>query len=288
MLSLTHLKYFHDAALLDGVAAAAERNRVSASAVSQAVRNLEEHFGTALLKHARNRFELTPEGRLLVERARALLESVERLEEDVRWSTGANAGVVRFATQQSIAHHLLPNFLAHLTRAHPQLTPQIKLAPTDVVRRWIETREVDFGLSVDNIGHDSLVAAKIYEGRYVFVATPAVAARKERVFITPGADTREALTLRRAYEAAHGVAPRIVLEIKSWGVVKRFAALGMGIGLVPDYLMRFEPSPGLREIDLGLPVIPYRINAFWCGKRRELSRAARLFLDELEAFVRTL
>jgi LysR family carnitine catabolism transcriptional activator len=290
MLSLTHLKYFRDAAMLGGIAPAAQRNRISPSAVSQAIKNLEAHFDAALLSHSRNRFALTAEGKHLLERSHALFTATDRLEDEMKFAKDAYTGEIHFATQQSIAHHLLPQFMVELRQAFPELRPMIKLAPTDVVKRWIETREVEFGLSVDNIAHDSFLSLPIYRGRYVYVeSTKAKSAAPEaKAYITPGEATREAITFRREFELKYGKPAHVVMEIKSWGVVKRFAELGMGVGLIPDYLLRFDRSVGLREIDPGLPEIPYEIRAFYCGKRNALSKNCRLFLEQLEVFVKRL
>lgn len=286
MLSLTHLKYFRDAALLGGVAPAAARNHISASAVSQAIKNLEVHFNASLLAHGRNRFALTSEGKALLERSQALFNASEKLEDEMQSTRSAFTGEVSFATQQSIAHHLLPQFLVDLHQTYPDLRPKIKLAPTDVVKRWIKTREVDFGLSVDNIAHDNFPSMPIYKGHFVYVESTKVkaSAPEKKTYITPGEATREAITFRRTFEARYGNPPHIVMEIKSWGVVKRFAELGMGVGIVPDYLLRFDRSVGLREIDPKLPVIPYEIRAYYCGKRHSLSKNCRAFLESLEAY----
>jgi DNA-binding transcriptional LysR family regulator len=292
MLSLSHLKYFCDAAMLGGIGQAAERNRVSPSAVSQAVRGLESHFEVELLRHSRNRFELTSAGRELLERSRVIFTSVESLEEQLKQTPGVYSGDVTFATQQSIAHYLLPRFIVQMQKTHPDLQPKIKLAPTDVVKKWIETREVEFGLSVDNIAHDSFIAMPIYEGTFLYVKaktdTKTKKAFEDHSFITPGETTRESITFRRDFAEHFGRAPKIAMEIKSWGVVKRFAALGLGIGLIPDYLMRFDPSPDLVVVGNDLPAIPYKINAFYCGKRKLLSRNSRAMLDALETYVKSI
>lgn len=286
MLSLTHLKYFRDAAMLGGIAAAAERNRISPSAVSQAIKNLESHFDATLLTHKRNHFALTPEGKTLLERSHALFSASEKLEDEMRFAKEAFSGELAFATQQSIAHHLLPQFLAQLQKQFPDLRPKIKLGPTDVVKRWIETREVEFGLSVDNIAHDNFLSMPIYGGRFVFVeatsAKPAPA--EDKLYITPGETTREAIQFRRDFAEHFGKPAPVLMEIKSWGVVKRFAELGMGVGLVPCYLLRGGQMQGLREITLPLPEIRYEIRAFYCGKRNSLSKNCRLFLEQLEAY----
>ncbi len=292
MLSLSHLKYFCDAAMLGGIGQAAERNRVSPSAVSQAVRGLESHFEVELLRHSRNRFELTSAGRELLERSRVIFTSVETLEEQLKQTPGVFSGDVTFATQQSIAHHLLPGFIVQMQKTYPELQPKIKLAPTDVVKKWIETRDVEFGLSVDNVAHDSFIALPIYEGTFVYVKAKKDAKSKkafaDHAFITPGETTREAITFRRDFADHFGRAPKVAMEIKSWGVVKRFAALGMGVGIIPDYLMRFDPSPDLVILDSDLPTIPYKINAFYCGKRNMLSRNSRAMLDALETYVKSI
>jgi DNA-binding transcriptional LysR family regulator len=292
MLSLSHLKYFCDAVMLGGIGQAAERNRVSPSAVSQAVRGLESHFDVELLRHSRNRFELTSAGRELVERSRIIFTSVETLEEHLKQTPGVYSGDVIFATQQSIAHHLLPGFIVQMQKKFPGLQPKIKLAPTDVVKKWIETRDVEFGLSVDNVPHDSFIALPIYEGKFIYVKAKkdlkSKKSFKDYGFITPGESTREAITFRREFANCYGHAPKIAMEIKSWGVVKRFASLGMGIGLIPDYLMRFDPSPDLSVVESDLPVIPYKINAFYCGKRNMLSRNSKAMLDALEIYVKSI
>ena len=201
MISLTHLKYFQDAALLGGVGAAAKRHRLSPSAVSQAIRGLETHFGLQLLKHSKNRFELTAEGQALVDRSFKVFAATEALQEEMDWLKEANAGHLNFATQQSIAHHLLPAFLAQLQRDYPHLQPKIRLGPTDVAKQWVEMHDVEFSLSVDNIGHEALTAVPIYSGEFLLVASTAAveALKKEPVFITPGETTREARTFRRDY-----------------------------------------------------------------------------------------
>lgn len=287
MLSLSHLKYFQDTALLGSVAAAAKRHRVSPSAVSQAIKGLESHFGVALSSHASNKFELTGEGKALLDRSFKVFAATDSLHEEMAWLKASYAGHVAFGTQQSIAHHLLPKFIAMLQQKYPEMHPRIRLAPTDVVKRWLELRDTEFSLSVDNVAHEAFASIPIYQGRFLLVESKA-AKKRERVFITPGESTREAITFRRDYEAHFGAQPRVAMEIKSWGVVKRFAELGMGTGLIPDYLMRFDEARGLSVVDLGLPEIPYRINAYYCGRRNQLSKIARVFLEELEDFVKEI
>lgn len=291
MISLNHLKYFQDAAVLHSLTAAAERNRVSTSAVSQAIKSLESYFNVELLQHSRNRFTLTPEGTALLEKSYELFAANQTLEDELKRGKNAATGSVSFATQQSIAHHLLPQFMAEMYKNYPRLQIQMKLATTDTVKTWLQTNEIEFGISVDNIEQHDFVSVPIYKGEFIFVESnrKKTDARHTRRFITPGASTKEAMEFHKHYRSVYGEPPQIQMDIKSWGVVKRFAELGIGTGFIPDYLLRCETSStGLRTVDLKLPPVEYSINAFYYGKRAKLSKNCQLFLDSLDTFMKEL
>lgn len=290
MISLNHLKYFQDAAVLHSLTAAAKRNRVSTSAVSQAIKSLESYFNVELLQHSRNRFTLTPEGTALLERSYDLFAANQTLEDELKSDKNAAKGSVSFATQQSIAHHILPQFMAVMYKNYPDLQVHLKLATTDTVKTWLQTNEIEFGISVDNIEQHDFVSVPIYKGQFIFVESNRKKQDpKSRRFITPGASTKEAMMFHKNYRAHFGVPPQIQMDVKSWGVVKRFAELGIGTGFIPDYLLQCETqSTGLRTVDLGLPTIDYSINAFYYGKRAKLSKNCQLFLDSLETFMKEL
>jgi len=284
MLSLPHLRYFHDAALHGSVAAAAKKHRVTPSAVSQAIRGLEQHFGSELLRHSKNRFELTDAGRMLLEHSHGVFAITTRLEQQMDEAKAGLTGTVSFATQQSLAHHVLPPFLAHMQKKFPGIKPHVRLATTSAVKRWLELREVEFILSVDNIAYEAMASKPVVTGEFAFVTAEERegAPRPEGFLVTGG--TRETQQFRTAYTDAHGKAPQVAMEIDSWGVIKRFAARGLGIGMIPDYILRYDPPQGLKRLDLGLPPLPYSVNAYYCRKRNEVSKLAAVFLAELESF----
>ena len=85
-----------------------------------------------------------------------------------------------------------------------------------------------------------------------------------------------------------GNAPNIQIEIKSWGVVKRLAESGLGVGLIPDFLIAFQPKSALKEVKTSLPPINYSINAYYAKNRQKLSRQSQFFLDRLESFTKNL
>ncbi len=56
-MNLNHLKYFFDSATAQSLSRAAQQNRVSQSAISQAIRSIENSLDCSLIEHKRNRFQ---------------------------------------------------------------------------------------------------------------------------------------------------------------------------------------------------------------------------------------
>ena len=58
-LNISHLRYFLDSVEHDSLSAAAEKNHVTHSTVSQGIKRLEENLGVELLIHKKRSFVLT-------------------------------------------------------------------------------------------------------------------------------------------------------------------------------------------------------------------------------------
>jgi DNA-binding transcriptional LysR family regulator len=290
VLSLNHLRYFRDAVLLGGVGPAAKRNRVTSSAISQAIKSLETHFSIEILEHAKNQFVLTGNGKVLFEHCHSIFAAADALEDEVRASQTGLKGEVTFGTQRSIAQTILPRFVAAMNSEYPQIKLKIFLGTTNEVANWISNRTVDIGFAVDNFGDHNFIAKPLVDGRFVLVESHTSGRRldKHRGYILPGAITRESQTFKKNYRAAFAKEPNVLLEVPSWGVVKELSEAGMGIGLVPDYLLRFAPKGSIREVKLDLPSIDYSISAYYCRRRQRLPKVSQFFLDTIVSFAKKL
>jgi|GEM_PF-1273335 len=284
MLTLTNIQYFRTAVTMGSVLGASERLHVSPSAVSRAIRCLEDHFGIPLLKHKKKQFVVTDEGFQLFALSETLTSDVERLEESMQFIRNGLAGTVRFASQQSVASHMLPGYLAHLAKSEPRITPYLRVGTTAMVRQWLENREVAFALSMDHYEMAGFSDTKVYSGKFAFVATRAVARRAERRFLLTE-PTPEVRRFEIAWEKLHHEKPQVSHVVDSWGVLKRLAAEGLGIALIPDYLTRFDPDPRLVEVDLDLPPMKYGLNVYHDGRQGRLSHIADTSLRILLKYV---
>ena len=285
MLTLTNLEYFRESVAKRSVLQASRRLHVSPSAISRAIRCLEDHFGTELLKHQKKQFILTEEGWQLYRLSESLAANVERVEEAMRFARDGVAGTVFFASQQSLAQHLLPGYLAYLVGEYPRLMPRLRIGSTKTVRQWLDDREVAFALSMDHFQMSGFSALKVFSGKFIFVATKAVAKDRVRRFMLtdPTPETRQ---FEIAFEKRYGQKPMVAMVVESWGVLKHLASEGMGIALIPDYLVRFDSDSRLVEVKLDLPPVEYSVNVYFDERRGELSRVSANALDLLMKYVK--
>ena len=150
-LDLTSLALFVAVAEEGGIARAAEREAIAASAVSKRVSELEFAVGTALLERQGRGVRLTPAGHSLLQHARGVLLGVERLHSDLREYAQGVRGSVRVHASMSAIVQFLPEDLGRFVRTHEQVRIDLEEHLSSEVERAVTEGAADFGIC--NLGH---------------------------------------------------------------------------------------------------------------------------------------
>lgn len=108
---------------------AAERLNLSQPALSAQVAQLEEHLGVLLVERTRRRVLLTPVGREVAERARAILRDVADLEEAARHAQAPLSGTLRVGVLRTLGPYLLPHMLGAMRAGYPDLKLYLREEP---------------------------------------------------------------------------------------------------------------------------------------------------------------
>lgn len=148
-MTLTQLEIFSLVAELRGFTAAANRLGISQSAVSHALKSLEQELGVELLRRHQSQVELSDIGQQLLLRARAMLGLANTLRQEAADARGMKRGTLRigsFGPTSSI--RLLPLILQHYRAAHPGIEVHIDEGPDRQVIQWLEERRIDIGFVV--------------------------------------------------------------------------------------------------------------------------------------------
>ncbi|QHC96161.1 LysR family transcriptional regulator [Pseudomonas sp. R84] len=148
-MTLTQLEVFSLVAELRGFTLAAHRLGISQSAVSHAMKSLEQELGVELLRRHSSSVELSDIGEQLLLRARAMLGLANTLRQEAADARGMKTGTLRigsFGPTSSIK--LLPRILRQYRRAHPGIEVHIDEGPDRQVIQWLEERRIDIGFVV--------------------------------------------------------------------------------------------------------------------------------------------
>jgi len=148
-MTLTQLEIFSLVAELRGFTLAAHRLGISQSAVSHALKSLEQELGVELFRRHQSQVELSDIGEQLLLRARAMLGLANTLRQEAADARGLKSGTLRigsFGPTSSI--RLLPRILRHFRQAHPGIEVHIDEGPDRQVLQWLDERRIDIGFVV--------------------------------------------------------------------------------------------------------------------------------------------
>lgn len=123
--------------------AAADKLFLTQPAVSQQIRNLEEDLGVELLVRGVRQIKPTPQGEVLFEHAKKILQLVQQAEIAIK-SLGAELkGQLRIGTLNSIGLQIMSPIVGRLMRHNPELMLRIEYAPGEELIRLFKKSQLD-------------------------------------------------------------------------------------------------------------------------------------------------
>lgn len=280
-LNLNHLRYFISAAKAGGLGASAKAHNVSQSAISQAIRKLEEALGCELLIHNRNSFKLTKEGEYLVENSEGLFKQIDFLKDQIQSLNNEVAGKVLLSTSSTVAQFLLPAIVKDLKAQYPKLQLYVSVGDVAFIVSEVKSGRAELGIVIDD-GHFAGLERKLLkEGSFTCITSSEVKAsvKKPEFLVTresPGVEE-----LRQVYKKKFHSEPVIAVEVESWEAIVSMAQMGLGVGFVPEFILDYHSKikviPQLE--DLGKK-IRYKMFVVHKGAH-QLSRQTEAFLKVL-------
>ncbi|MDD0974197.1 LysR family transcriptional regulator [Pseudomonas fontis] len=148
-MTLTQLEIFSQVAQLRGFTRAALRLGISQSAVSHAIKALEQELGVSLFERHASGLALTPIGEQLLQRARAMLGLAATMGQEAADSRGMKQGTLRIGSfGPSASIRLLPAMLQAFRQQAPGIEVHIDEGPDRDVLQWLLERRIDVGFVV--------------------------------------------------------------------------------------------------------------------------------------------
>lgn len=131
MMNLTQLTTFVAVISEGSMTAAADKLYLTQPAVSQQIRNLEEDLGVELMVRGVRQIKATPQGEVLYEQAKRILQMVQQTENSIKAMAAELTGHIKFGTLNSIGLHLMSPIVSRLLRHNPDLSMTVEYEKGD-------------------------------------------------------------------------------------------------------------------------------------------------------------
>ena len=248
-LTLRHLRYLSALAEHGHFAKAAEACAVSQPALSLQIKQLEELAGVPLAERTTRRVQLTATGKLVAERARAVLRMVDEIGDVLRASQGDLVGPFRLGVIPTIAPYLLPEVMKRLSRQFPLLDIDLRETVTPTLVAELKEGHVDAAIVALPISEPELAELHLVSESFVLVR-PSEDSEKP----VPNAQALQKMKLL-LLEEGHcfrsqalsfcEVRPenyRNIMNGSSLTTLVQLVASGVGVTLIPEMAARLEAT----------------------------------------------
>jgi DNA-binding transcriptional LysR family regulator len=267
---------------------AAEQLEASTAAISRRIAGLERALGTKLISRTTRRLSITEAGRRFYEDVLNVLQLLGEAGERVRVGHEAVAGLLRVATPLSFGIQRVAPVLPAFMRSHPELKVQLLLEDryTD-----LQAEGIDVAIRIGSLRDSSLVATRISSIERLFCASPDYLAGKGEPQ-TPD-DLKHhcrlhysLLSVREEWgiafaEASEMIDIRGALSANNAEVLKEFAIQGMGITLLPRFVVEDALADGrLQQVLPSYSPVPFGLYAVRLSRQFTPARV-RLFVEFL-------
>ena len=275
------LRIFHAAAEAGSFTHAAEKLHLSQSAISRQVSALEQDIGVPLFhRHARGLI-LTEQGEQLYRTAHDVLLKLEAVRVRLSETTDKPSGKLRVTTTVGLGSGWLTDRMQEFMELYPDIEVQLLL---DNEELDVSMRHADCAIRLRQPQQPDLIQRKLFTVHMHVYASPAYLNRYGKPEQVSDFDSHRIVTFGEpapnylldvnwlevaGRPASNPRSPH--LQINNMPSVKRAAQLGIGLAMLPDYMVGHDA--GLVQLDIDADVPSF--SGFFCYPE-ELRSSAKL------------
>jgi DNA-binding transcriptional LysR family regulator len=269
--------------------AAGERLGLSKALVSKYIAQVEKELGVRLFNRSTRRLALTDAGNLYYQDAMPLVESITRLNDKVSGAQTDPSGVLRVSASVTFGDTCLAKHLPEFLAQYPEL--QIELQLSD---RKVDMLEegIDVVIRIGTLDDSTLVSRKINHFPLILCASPSYLAEKGMPKYPEDikhynciVDSNFKMAKQWPFMDERGLQGVMNINsnisVNSPRSVREYAIAGVGIALVPKFIVESAIQQGLLTIVLPeYQMQSYNMYAIY-PHRKYLAQKTRAFIDFL-------
>ena len=248
-MRLRYIELFHAVLTTGSLTGAARLLHISQPAASKALQHAEDTLGFALFSRVRGRLQPTQQALLLRDRIERIIHDVHDLQRLTAGMRQPGSSPLRVACTPTLAQVLLPAATVLLRKAFRNAVIELSTQHSAAMCEALTLREADIGLTLQDIGHQSLRQKVLCRGPVMVIAPPgwwpareltqplSISALASQPMI--GIHVRDAMgSMLHTHLAQIESAPRIAVSVQTYQLAQALVAKGEGLALVDPFTAR--------------------------------------------------
>ncbi|NLK68193.1 MAG: LysR family transcriptional regulator [Clostridiaceae bacterium] len=257
-MTIRHLRIFIAVADCGKMNAAAKQLYISQPTVSQAIKELEEHYNMLLFERLGKKLHITENGKELLYYARSIVKQFDDMEEKIFESSYVKK--IRIGATLTVGNCILGNVIKRFEELNPKTEVYSYINNTKNIEEKLLQSELDIGIVEGKITNQNLIAVPLVNDHLVLVCSAKhPLAQKKNISLSELENERFAMreegsgtrALFESYMHEHGVPIKVVVEGSSIDVIKKAIIENQCLSVISIRLVEEEIKKG--EIH----VIPY-------------------------------
>jgi len=254
-MDLRRLSYFVAVAEELHFGRAASRLAIAQPPLSRQIAQLESDLGAMLIDRSRSQIRLTQAGSVLLERARDVLERLDRTHREIKRIGEGFSGHLRVAFVGSATYGVLPNVIKAFRSAYPDVELALSAMNNAEQKRAVIQREIDIAVARPSLEDEELKSEPLLQEPLI-LAVPDTSPLLEQHVMRLSALKAETFILYprkpRPSFADHilnicleeGFTPKSQVLAQDYQTAISLVSVGVGIALVPKSVSQSE-RPGV-------------------------------------------
>lgn len=282
------LRYFIAVATQENISAAANALHLSQPTLSRQLNNLEEELGTTLFVRGNRKITLTDEGMFLLDRAKEIVDLVEKTEANFNQESEIISGEIHIGAGETEAMQFIAQTIKKVVAHHPNIKFHLYSGNADDITTKLDSGLLDFGIVIEPANKQ----------KYDYLKLPAtdvwgVLMRKdsplaEKAYIHPTDLLNKPLIISRQTAVSNELSGWLGEEIENLNVISTYNLLynasllvkeNIGYALCIDKLINTSEESTLCFRPLS-PKLEAGLNILW-KKHQTFSSATKIFLTYL-------
>ncbi|MDQ0326988.1 DNA-binding transcriptional LysR family regulator [Rhodopseudomonas julia] len=247
-ITLKQVRYFIAVASSQSVSLAARDLHISQSAITVALKQLEQEVGAALFLRTPRGMVLTQEGHQFLRHSERIMAVVADAGRALKVREPTGGGTLTIGVTALVAGYYLADLLARYQRVYPEVDVKVVEDQQRFLEHLLIGGEIDVGLLISSAlaNRDALASDTLLRSPYLVwlpanhrllaLDEPSLSDLADQPLVQLTTDDMHAITQRHWREA--GIKPRTVLRTSSVEAIRSLVGTGIGLAVLPDMTYR--------------------------------------------------